>query len=171
MFACLFEYVDRMHLIAYCRVDSIKCTSTAALVSMFKFNLAPKNSCFFVGCLFLFFSWARTAITCVAVLSMLMLLLLFASSLPYASIVFYLLFHCVCTYQDVAVLFLNFVLFRLVVHFLVKIAVCLFFLVGVLFCHNKNYPQNWINLSCCRLRCGAAVWYSHTVFLLIEWIN
>ena len=34
-----------MHLIAYCRVDSIKCTSTAALVSMFKFNLAPKNSC------------------------------------------------------------------------------------------------------------------------------
>lgn len=34
-----------VHLIAYCRADSIKCTSTAALVSMFKFNLAPKNSC------------------------------------------------------------------------------------------------------------------------------
>lgn len=56
--AC-FEYVDRVHcavhLIAYCRVDSIKCTSTAALVSMFKFNLAPKNSCrvsFFFSSLF-----------------------------------------------------------------------------------------------------------------------
>lgn len=55
-----------VHLIAYCRVDSIKCTSTAALVSMFKFNLAPKNSCrvsfFSFSCRFIFPScvWSTT---------------------------------------------------------------------------------------------------------------
>lgn len=48
-----------VHLIAYCRVDSMKCTSTAALISMFKFNLAPENSCWvgFSFICFFFFSF------------------------------------------------------------------------------------------------------------------
>lgn len=77
-----------VHLIAYCRVDSIKCTSTAALVSMFKFNLAPKNSCrvsFFFILLSLYFPFMCMEHDCTLVT---VLLLLFASSLPHASIAF-----------------------------------------------------------------------------------
>lgn len=81
-----------VHLIAYCRVDSIKCTSTAALVSMFKFNLAPKNSCrvsFFFILLSLYFPFMCMEHDCTLVT---VLLLLFASSLPHASIAFCFIF-------------------------------------------------------------------------------